>query len=53
MLIVEVIDVATVTERLGHGTLILTSNTYVHAITSKDKEAIDKLEKKILQYNFS
>lgn len=44
ILIAEGVDIATVSERLGHSNKTITLNTYTHGIKSKDRDASDKLE---------
>lgn len=41
-------DVRTVADRLGHGTVSFTLQTYVHSVEGKDREAAKKLTKQLL-----
>jgi len=45
LLIAEGVDIATVSERLGHANKTITLNTYSHAFRSRDRTAAEKLEK--------
>jgi len=44
LLIAEGVDIATVSERMGHANKSVTLNTYSHAIKSKDRAAANALE---------
>ena len=43
LLIAEGVDIATVSERMGHSNKSVTLNTYSHAIKKKDRDATEKL----------